>query len=95
MNVIAVLEQTVNWLFNILRGLLLVRVLLSWMPMFQGRIVSYVFALTEPILAPIRKVIMRSPLGGPGMMLDFSPIIAFFLMTLGQSVALNVIAAFG
>jgi len=90
---IPILHDAVRWLFNILYALLLIRVVLTWMPMFRdGRIVSYIFAFTEPFLAPIRKLIDRSPLGGPGMMLDFSPIIAFFLLITLRSFLLSFIS---
>ena len=82
-NTIPILVTTVTWLFNILTILLLVRVFLSWLPMVRGGVlVSYVHAFTEPLLAPVRKLIDRSPLGGPGMMLDFSVIIVIVLLPL-------------
>ena len=78
---IPILHDVVRWLYFILFGLLLVRAFLSWMPMVRsGGLVDFVFAVTEPFLAPIRRLIARSPLGGPGMMLDFSPLIAFVLL---------------
>jgi uncharacterized protein YggT (Ycf19 family) len=36
--------------------------------------------MTDPILAPIRKMVYNSPLGGAGMMLDISPVIALFIL---------------
>jgi len=90
---IPILHDALRWLFYILHAVLIARIILSWMPMFRGgRIASYVFAFTEPILAPIRKLIDRSPLGGPGMMLDFSPIVAFFLLGLLRSFLLSFLA---
>jgi len=78
---IPILIDAVNWLFNIMYALLLIKVLLSWMPIFSGgRVVGFIYAVTEPVLIPIRRLVERSPLGGPGMMLDFSPIIAFLLL---------------
>ena len=77
---IPILADAIRWLTYIFTGMLLIRVLLSWMPMFSGGVVSFIFAFTEPILGPIRRLIERSPLGGPGMMLDFSPIIAIVLI---------------
>jgi len=83
---IPIIIDAVRWLFNILYVMLLIRVVLTWMPLVRsGKIIAFIFAFTEPMLAPIRKLIDRSPLGGPGMMLDFSPIIMFFLLRLGQS----------
>ena len=91
---IPILRDVVVWLFNIMYGMLLIRVVLTWMPMFRGnRLVMFIFAFTEPFLAPIRRLIDRSPLGGPGMMLDFSPIILFFLLGLARSFLLEMIDA--
>ncbi|MCL2707919.1 MAG: YggT family protein [Defluviitaleaceae bacterium] len=87
MNAIELVRTALSYFFGLLNILILARVILSWLPMaHNNQIVRFLFALTEPILAPIRKIIRKSPLGGPGMMLDFSPIIAFFLLYLLQNV---------
>ena len=86
------LIYAINTLSTVLFVLLLARILMSWLPMFHGsRIAELLFVLTEPILGPIRRLIMRSPLGGPGMMIDFSPIIAFVLLRLASNVAIALI----
>lgn len=55
------------------------RVILSWFPARAGNpIVQFVFAVTEPILAPIRRFVPR--LG----MLDLSPMIALILIAIIQ-----------
>ena len=86
------LEYVVNTLTMVLYVLLFARILMSWLPMFHGsRFAELLFVLTEPILGPIRKLVMRSPLGGPGMMIDFSPIIAFVMLRLLSNVAIALI----
>lgn len=56
--------------------LLLGRVLLSWVnPRFDGPFGRFVYETTEPILAPIRRVL---PATG---MLDWSPFVAFILLS--------------
>ena len=88
----APLINAVNTLTTVLYVLLFARILMSWLPMFHGsRFAELLFALTEPILGPIRKLLMRSPLGGPGMVIDFSPIIAFVLLRLTANVAIALI----
>ncbi len=69
---------TVAWL------LLIVRVVLSWTnPMGGGGgLVAFVYQATEPILAPIRRVL--PPTGG----VDWSPLIAMLLL----GVILRVVA---
>ena len=76
------LANFVQILTTILWVALLVRVVLSWFqigpdsPIYP--IANIAHQLTEPILAPIRRVL-------PNMgMFDFSPIVAFLLITLLQ-----------
>ncbi len=62
--------------------ILLVRVVLSWFPISPGSgmasVFSVVYAVTEPVLAPLRKVL--PPIGMGGMGLDLSPIVVFLLV---------------
>jgi YggT family protein len=64
------------------------RVILSWFPIAPGTAMASVFSLlyavTEPILGPIRRVI--PPMGVGGMGLDLSPIIVFFALTIVRSI---------
>ncbi len=60
-----------------LEVLILARVLMSWLnPRFEGPVARLLYATTEPILAPIRRIL---PSTG---MVDFSPIVAFLLIGL-------------
>ena len=88
---IPILADAVRWLTHIITGMLLISVLLSWMPVFRGGIVSFIHAFTEPILGPIRRLIERSPLGGPGLMLDFSPIIAIVMIRFVSNVLISLL----
>ena len=65
----------ISLVFTVVRFALLVRVLLSWFPTRPGAWYwRWSWALTEPILKPLRKVI---PLIG---MMDITPILAWFLL---------------
>jgi len=78
-----ILVDVVTWLYYILFGLLMVRVILTWLPQMRiGNIGEYVHAFTEPVLSPIRYFVDRSPLGGPGLVFDMAPLVAFFLLRL-------------
>jgi len=76
-----VIADAVVMLGNFLWFLLMARVVMSWINFGRdgifGKIYNIVFVFTEPLTLPIRKLILRSPLGEGGMMLDFSPILAF------------------
>jgi len=71
----------VSWTFTILKLALVVRVISSWLPVspYSGW-VRWSYALSEPILAPLRRVVPN--LGG----LDITPILAYFLLNLIESV---------
>ena len=89
--VIILLIQTLTILFYVMYGMLFARIILSWFTMGRSnRLMDLLYMLTEPILAPIRSLLQRSPLGGPGMIIDFSPIIAFILLRL----VFNLVIAF-
>jgi YggT family protein len=65
---------------------ILARVLLSWIPMArENRLVQFIYEATEPILAPIRRLLPA--MGG----LDLSPIIALLLVEIAQRVLLTLI----
>ncbi len=77
---------------NVLNFFILVRVIISWLPVRRSNsLIQLVYAVTEPILAPIRNIMYKSPLGGQGMMLDFSPIIAGFFIMAARSVLISVV----
>ncbi len=70
----------VSWTFSILKIALIVRVISSWLPIspYSGW-VRWSYALSEPILAPLRRVVPN--LGG----LDITPILAYFLLNIVES----------
>ena len=77
--------DAVAYFCNFLYLLIFIRVILSWLPVSRGNpLIRLLFSLTEPILSPIRALIKKSPLGEAGMVLDFSPIIAYLLIMLAQ-----------
>lgn len=76
----------VSWTFNILKIALLVRVVSSWLPISPySKWISWSFRLSEPILAPLRRVVPT--LGA----FDITPIIAYFLLGLIQSFLLRLV----
>lgn len=62
------------------------RVVISWFPISPGTAMataySFLYAVTEPVLGPIRRLI--PPMGMGGMGLDLSPIIVFMGIILLQ-----------
>ena len=87
------LLQSVDKFFEVLYFLILIRIVLSWLPGIRDTSVGgIIYQLTEPILGPVRSMIDNSPIGG-GMMLDFSPVIALYIMKIDCNVIQDIIIA--
>ncbi len=76
--------QVLGWLLygaiSILSVLIIARIILSWMPFLRGgRLMWTLHSLTEPVMAPFRRLI--PPLG----MLDLSPILLIFLLNFSRN----------
>jgi YggT family protein len=80
------IESFINVLALALQIAILARVLLSWMPAkLPWGLGEFVFSVTEPILAPIRRAM---PFAG-GM--DFSPLIAWIAIQVIASILLRIL----
>jgi YggT family protein len=76
----------IDILVRLLSLAILVRVLLSWIPIDRnGRFAEIILQITEPVVGPIRKVLPT--LGG----LDFSPMIAMILLEMVRTVVINLL----
>jgi len=89
-----ILISAIHTFYWVLVIMLFARILLSWFPMIGGQFIDLLFFLTDPILSPIRALIQKSPLGGPGMVMDFSPLIAFLLLGLVRNLAISLVGMF-
>ena len=67
----------INIFANIYFVLIFVRIILSFIPVGLPRLRLFIFDVTEPLLAPIRKIV--PPMGG---MFDLSPIILYLILEL-------------
>jgi YggT family protein len=80
---VAYLRSFLEVLVLVLWLLVLGRVLISWVdPMARNTVSRYVVVLTEPMLAPIRRVLPQTG------MFDFAPLI----LMLGLGVLLRVVS---
>lgn len=75
-------KVSLRYFFNVIEMLILVRILLSWISpgYYSNPISRFVYNVTEPILAPFRRLIQRSPFGGG--IIDFSPVLAILALRL-------------
>ena len=84
--VIVFVEAFINVLGQALQVAIIVRVLLSWVPVrLPYGLGEFVWSITEPILGPIRRAL---PMAGG---IDFSPLIALFAIQIAESILLRVL----
>ena len=70
--------EFVYWMIDLYMLAIVIRVFLSWVDANRyNPIVDFIFVLTDPVLVPLSRVIPS--IGG---VLDISPIIALFLISL-------------
>ncbi len=76
----------VQLLFELYIIILLVRVLLSWVQIDpHNPLVNLVNQLTEPLLAPIRRLLPQTGA------IDFSPLVAFVVVLIAEQVVLTLL----
>ncbi|MGI8659404.1 MAG: YggT family protein [Candidatus Limnocylindria bacterium] len=81
----AVLVNFIQLLAFVLWLLLIARVLMSWTnPRGGGGLVAFIYQATEPILAPIRRVLPST--GG----IDWSPLVAMLILGVIVRVAIRL-----
>ena len=80
-----IFQLLVRWTFDILKVALIVRVISSWLPISPySSWIRWSYALSEPFLAPLRRVIPA--FGG----FDFTPILAYFILGFLESLLLRL-----
>ena len=80
------LVQFIRILANIMYIALIGRVIISWLNVSSANpIASVIYQITEPILAPLRRILPKVG------MLDFSPMVAIFIIILVQRVFIALI----
>ena len=76
----------VVFLARLLNAAILIRVLLTWIPIDrENRFVVIIREITEPILGPVRRVVPS--LGG----LDISPMLGLILVEVAERVLLTIL----
>ena len=79
-----IIAKFTNLLFVVIDLAMFVRMVFSWFPDFDGLLVDIVYALTEPVVAPIRAVLERLEFFR-SFPLDLSFIIAYLLVGAAQT----------
>ena len=78
----------VSLLFDVYSLILLARVLVSWFQVDPySPLMQWLYRLTEPVLAPILRLLP------PAGAIDFSPIVAFILIIVVKQIVLSLLAS--
>ncbi|MBE5813539.1 MAG: YggT family protein [Clostridiales bacterium] len=89
--IIASFLTAVYYVSDIAQTLMLVRAILSWFPNVNGGKFSYfLYEITEPIIAPVRKLLSKTSIGNS--MIDISFLITFLGLFLIQDVAFALLS---
>jgi len=73
--------------FEVYSWLIIARILISWFPHDPHHpIMRFIYEITEPLLAPIRRMMPRTSLP-----IDFSPIVAVLLINLLQRLIISLL----
>lgn len=83
MSLLSLIKVALYYLLNVVNLILVVRCIVSWLPLGYNRFTEILYTLTEPFLAPIRRLLQKT-MGTSSMYIDFSPIVAFLLISLIQ-----------
>ncbi|MFH1860689.1 MAG: YggT family protein [bacterium] len=80
------LAMLMSMIFKMVYFVLVVRMLLSWVnPDPYNQMVQAIYRITEPILAPFRRII--PPMG----MIDISPIVVFLLLSFIEKLVVGIL----
>ncbi|SHJ57315.1 YggT family protein [Tepidibacter formicigenes] len=84
-----IIIKALGYFVEFLELMILIRVIMSWVPNARySRFYDIVYSLTEPILGPVRDLMFRYLNTGP---IDFSPIIAYFLIKIVYQVLVRIL----
>jgi len=83
--IVTIVADFIRILGTVLTILIIVRAILSWFAPAGGEVMRVLVDVTEPILAPIRRLL--PPIGG----LDLSPILALVAINVVQQLLLSLL----
>lgn len=83
------IAYAVNLLFRFLEMAIFIDVILSWVYRGSGNtFTNLIHVFTDPFMAPARKLQEKI---APGLMLDFSPIVALFILDILRSIIFAIL----
>lgn len=90
---IILLARTVSYTVEIVMWAITIDIILSWVYNGNNVFMRILHSITEPVLRPFRNLLRNSAIGGPGMRLDFSPILAMLFLQIGRNLIISFLYA--
>lgn len=81
----------IRYLIKLLEFAIFITVVISWLPVRKdNRLIILLYQITEPIMAPIRRMLKKSAFTN-NLMIDFSPVVAILLLELINSILYRIL----
>ncbi len=93
-NLVVLLARTINIMVEVIIMAITIDVILSWVYTGNNIFIRIIHAITEPVLKPFRNLINNSALGGPGLRLDFSPVLAVLALGFIRKILITLLYSF-
>ncbi len=90
-NIVFLLIRTVDIMIDLIVLAITIDVILSWVYPGNNMFVRVIHAITEPVLKPFRNLINNSAIGGPGLRLDFSPVLAVLALSFLKEIIIRLL----
>ncbi|NLZ54247.1 MAG: YggT family protein [Thermoanaerobacteraceae bacterium] len=72
--------------------MIFLRIIISFFPRpINPTITKFIYEFTEPILAPFRNLLERFMPSGPGLYLDFSPLLALLFLDFIRGIIIRIL----
>ena len=75
-----VVRSTAYILITVLQAAMFVRAIMSWFPFGEGKFVTFLYAITEPVIFPVR-LLFEKMNWGVGLPIDIPFFITFLLLS--------------
>ena len=81
-----IIYNILHAIINLYELLLVLRAIISWLPLgMDNPLVSFLYSVTEPVLAPVRNLLFKIP-AMQNIPIDFSILVVFILLSLLRSI---------
>lgn len=89
-SIVEILELSVLLFLEVMGYVIVLRSLLSLLASEESRVLAFCYAVSEPLIAPVRSLLDRIP-ALEGSIIDFSAVVTFLFLSIIRMLLLSVI----